>query len=202
MPSRSISPTGSLRTSSPRSAVSNTFAVVARNSSFVYKGRAVDVRQAAKELGVRYVLEGSVRRSGQRVRITAQLVEWDSGMHLWADRFDGPVEDVFDVQDRITREAWRPSVEPQIRRSGDRARRGGDGRAASLPTTSIFRRCRSYRAGTQDGNAAAYALLSRAIGLEPNNGILLAYGRMDVLQYRLAAGWPALTGDDRRGGLA
>jgi adenylate cyclase len=66
------------------------FAVVARNSSFVYKGRAVDVRQAAKELGVRYVLEGSVRRAGQCLRITAQLVEASGGGHLWADRFDAP----------------------------------------------------------------------------------------------------------------
>jgi adenylate cyclase len=78
------------------------FFVIARNSSFTYKGRAVDVRQVGRELGVRYVLEGSVRKAGSRVRITGQLVDSLSGAHLWADRFDGAVEDVFDLQDRIT----------------------------------------------------------------------------------------------------
>jgi TolB-like protein/class 3 adenylate cyclase len=78
------------------------FFVIARNSSFTYKGRAVDVRQVGRELGVRYVLEGSVRKAGSRVRITGQLIDSLSGAHLWADRFDGPLEDVFDLQDRIT----------------------------------------------------------------------------------------------------
>lgn len=76
--------------------------VIARNSSFSYKGLAVDIRQVGRELGVRYVLEGSVRRAGQRLRVTGQLIEAESGAHLWADRFDGVVEDVFDLQDRIT----------------------------------------------------------------------------------------------------
>src|SRR4029077_7376209 len=75
--------------------------VIARNSSFTYKGKSVDVKQVGRELGVRYVLEGSVRKSGNRVRITAQLIEADTGAHLWADRFDGPLEDVFDLQDRV-----------------------------------------------------------------------------------------------------
>jgi adenylate cyclase len=78
------------------------FFVIARNSSFTYKGRAVDVRQVGRELGVRYVLEGSVRKAGNRVRITGQLIDSLSGAHLWADRFDGALEDVFDLQDRIT----------------------------------------------------------------------------------------------------
>src|SRR6185436_1990253 len=90
------------------------FAVVARNSSFVYKGRTVDIRQVARELGVRYLLEGSVRCSGDRLRITAQLIEAGSGAHLWANRFDGSAEDVFDVQDRIT-ESVVSIVEPRIR---------------------------------------------------------------------------------------
>jgi adenylate cyclase len=76
--------------------------VIARNSSFTYKGKAVDVRQVGRELGVRYVLEGSVRRAGNRLRITGQLVDSQTGAHLWADRFDGAIEDVFDLQDRIT----------------------------------------------------------------------------------------------------
>ena len=76
--------------------------VIARNSSFVYKGRAVDVKQVGREIGVRYVLEGSVRKSTNRVRITAQLINSSTGAHLWADRFDGELEDVFDLQDRVT----------------------------------------------------------------------------------------------------
>ena len=76
--------------------------VIARNSSFVYKGRAVDVRQVARELGVRFVLEGSVRKVGSRIRITAQLIDASTGVHVWADRFDRGIDDVFAVQDEIT----------------------------------------------------------------------------------------------------
>ena len=76
--------------------------MIARNSSFVYKGKPVDVRQVGRELGVRYVLEGSVRKAGHRVRITAQLVEAETGVHLWADKYDGKLEDIFDLQDQIT----------------------------------------------------------------------------------------------------
>src|SRR5216683_1178509 len=75
--------------------------VIARNSTFTYKGRAVDVRHVAKELGVRYVLEGSVRKSGGRVRITGQLIDAATGAHLWADKFDGSLEDVFELQDKV-----------------------------------------------------------------------------------------------------
>jgi adenylate cyclase len=76
--------------------------VIARNSSFTYKGRAVDIKQVGRELGVRYVLEGSVRKAGGRVRITGQLIDSQTGVHLWAERFDGALEDVFDLQDQIT----------------------------------------------------------------------------------------------------
>jgi len=76
--------------------------VIARNSSFTYKGRAVDVKQVSRELGVRYVLEGGVRRAANRVRITAQLIDAATGAHLWADRFDGGLEDIFDLQDEVT----------------------------------------------------------------------------------------------------
>jgi adenylate cyclase len=75
--------------------------VLARNSSFTYKGQTVDVKRVGRELGVRYVLEGSVRRAGGRVRITGQLIEAENGAHLWADRFDGSLEDVFDLQDKV-----------------------------------------------------------------------------------------------------
>jgi len=75
--------------------------VIARNSSFTYEGRAIDVKQVGRELGVRYVLEGSVRKAGGRVRITAQLIDATNGAHLWADRFDGSLEDVFELQDEV-----------------------------------------------------------------------------------------------------
>ena len=76
--------------------------VIARNSSFTYRGRAVDVKQVSRELGIRYVLEGSVRKAANRVRITGQLIDATRGAHLWADRFDGTLEDVFDLQDKVT----------------------------------------------------------------------------------------------------
>jgi TolB-like protein/Flp pilus assembly protein TadD len=87
--------------------------VIARNSSFSYKGKDVDVRQIGRELGVRYVLEGSVRRAGNRLRITGQLVEANSGAHIWADRFEGDIGDVFDLQDRIT-ESVVGAIEPKL----------------------------------------------------------------------------------------
>ena len=76
--------------------------VIARNSSFTYKGKAVEIKQVGRELGVRYVLEGSVRKAGSRVRITGQLVEAATERHLWADHFDGAIEDVFNLQDQVT----------------------------------------------------------------------------------------------------
>ena len=88
--------------------------VIARNSSFTYKGRAVDVKQVGRELGVRYVLEGSVRKAANRVRITGQLVDTATGAHLWAERFDGGLGDIFDLQDQVTESvvgAIAPAVE-------------------------------------------------------------------------------------------
>jgi TolB-like protein len=97
--------------------------VIARNSSAVYKGKAVDVRQIGRELGVRYLLEGSVRKAGARLRITAQLVEAETGAHVWADKFDGALEDVFDLQDQIT-DRVVGIIEPSVRRSEiERSRR-------------------------------------------------------------------------------
>src|SRR5204862_2703436 len=89
--------------------------VIARNSSFVYKGKAVDIKQVGRELGVRYVLEGSVRKSGDRVRIAAQLVEAQSGSHLWADRYDRSYSDIFDLQDEITMNVIG-AIEPNLRK--------------------------------------------------------------------------------------
>ena len=90
------------------------FFVIARNSSFTYKGRAVDVKQVGRELGVRYVLEGSVRRAGNRLRITGQLIDAATGHHVWADRFDGNTEDIFALQDEITQQVVS-AIEPSLR---------------------------------------------------------------------------------------
>jgi TolB-like protein len=90
--------------------------VIARNSSFTYKGRAVDVKQVGRELGVRYMLEGSVRKAANRVRITGQLVDTSAGAHLWADRFEGEIEDIFDLQDRVTQQVVG-AIAPEIDRA-------------------------------------------------------------------------------------
>ena len=89
------------------------FFVIARNSSFAYRGKAIDVKRAARELGVRYVLEGSVRKGGNRLRITAQLIDAATGNHIWADRYDGELADVFDLQDEITKKVVA-AIEPKL----------------------------------------------------------------------------------------
>jgi adenylate cyclase len=89
------------------------FFVIARNSSFAYKGKAIDVKRAARELGVRYILEGSVRKGGNRVRITAQLIDASTGNHIWADRYDGDLTDVFALQDEITKKV-AAAIEPRL----------------------------------------------------------------------------------------
>ncbi len=94
----------------------NVFFVIARNSSFVYKNRVVDIKQVGRELGVQYVLEGSVRKSGNRLRITGQLIEVANARHVWADRFDGALEDVFDLQDQITNKIVT-ALHPNVRRA-------------------------------------------------------------------------------------
>ena len=97
--------------------------VIARNSGFTYKGKAVDVRQVARELGVRYVLEGSVRKAGNRVRITGQLIDTATGAHIWADRFDGALDDIFELQDQVA-SSVAGAIEPRLRLAEiDRARR-------------------------------------------------------------------------------
>jgi len=88
--------------------------VIARNSSFTYKGKAVDVKQVARELGVRYVLEGSVRKAGNRVRITGQLIDTATGAHIWADRFDSALDDIFELQDQVA-SGVVGAIEPKLR---------------------------------------------------------------------------------------
>jgi adenylate cyclase len=170
------------------------FAVIARNSSFVYKGRAVDVRHVAKELGVRYVLEGSVRRSGNRLRITAQLVDGTTGAHLWARNFDGVIEDIFDMQDRIT-ESVALVVEPQIRQAEiERSRRK---RPENLDAYDLYLRALSklYTSRPED-NAEAYSRMMQAIVLEPDYAPFLT-NAIWALRFRGNMGWPMLTGDDK-----
>ena len=140
--------------------------VIARNSSFVYKGKAVDVRQVGRELGVRYVLEGGVRKAGNRLRITAQLLEAETGAHLWADRYDGALEDVFDLQDQITDKVVG-IVEPSLQRSEiERSRRK---RPENLDAYDLFLRAVPHMATAMPADAAIAAeLLEDALRLDPN----------------------------------
>jgi adenylate cyclase len=140
--------------------------VIARNSSFTYKGRAVDVKQVGRELGVRYVLEGSVRKGGNRVRITAQLIDATSGAHLWADRFDGLLEDVFELQDKVAISV-AGVIEPTLRQSEiERARRK---RPDSLDAYDLYLRALPCAVAAMPEDAdKALPLLGKAIELEPD----------------------------------
>jgi adenylate cyclase len=146
--------------------------VIARNSSFVYKGQAVDIKMAGRELGVRYMLEGSVRKSGNRVRITAQLIDATSGRHVWADRYDGAIDDIFELQDQITASVIG-TVEPSLRQAEiDRARRK---RPDSLDAYDLYLRAVPHAyANTPEDGRAALALLDEALRLEP--GYAAAHG--------------------------
>jgi adenylate cyclase len=148
------------------------FFVVARNSSFTYKGKAVDVREVGRVLGVRYVLEGSVRRSGQRLRITAQLVEAATGRHLWAERYDGASEDVFDLQDRITADVVG-AIEPSVRQAEiERARRK---RPDSLDAYDHYLRALPHAWASAPGEPEkALAHLAEALARDP--GYAAAHG--------------------------
>jgi adenylate cyclase len=147
--------------------------VIARNSSFVYKGKAVDLRQVGRELGVRYVLEGGVRKSGARLRITAQLVEAETGAHLWADKFDGALEDVFDLQDQIT-DRVVGIVEPSVRRSEiERSRRK---RPESLSAYDLYLRALAHMVTLSHSDATVAAqLLEDALKLDPKYPAAHAY---------------------------
>jgi hypothetical protein len=142
------------------------FFVIARNSSFTYKGGAVDIRQVGRELGVRYVLEGSVRKAGSRVRITGQLIEAQSGSHVWADRFDGGLEDIFDLQDQITQSVVG-AIEPSLRRAEiERSRRK---RPNELGAYDLYLHALplAYATGQEPVRQALY-LLQQAINLDPS----------------------------------
>lgn len=148
------------------------FMVIARNSSFTYKGRAVHIRQIAEELGVRYIVEGSVRKADNRVRITAQLNDATTGSHLWAERYDRELVDVFAVQDEITN-AIAAAIEPQIHAAENfRSHRKPP---ASLDAWDLLMRALSHTwRVTRHDHEAAQALLERAIAIDPNYGQALA----------------------------
>jgi adenylate cyclase len=146
--------------------------VIARNSSFTYKGRAVDVKLVGRELGVRYVLEGSVRKSGNRVRITGQLIEASSGTHLWADRFDGTLEDIFELQDQVTGSvvgAIAPSIEAaeieRAQRKPTESLKAYDLLLRSLPKARQF---------SQEGVGEAASLLHQALDIDPSYALAYA----------------------------
>jgi TolB-like protein len=152
-----------------------TFAVVARNSTFAFKGRALDVREIARTLGARYVLEGSVRRAGSRVRVTAQLIDGGSGSHLWAESFDGTIGDILDFQDNIT-EAVIGLIEPQLRRAEiERARRK---RPDNLDAYDLYLQALPYMQGVRvvqlEDFDQAIELLEQAIALDPDFAPALA----------------------------
>jgi len=140
--------------------------VIARNSAFTYKGRPVDVKQVAQELGVRYVLEGSVRKAGNRVRITGQLIDTTTGAHIWADRFDGALDDIFELQDRVASSVVG-AIEPKLQKSEIE-------RVARKPTESLgaydlyLRALEQYHKYTKEGFGEAVALLERALVIDPS----------------------------------
>jgi TolB-like protein len=146
--------------------------VIARNSTFTYKGQAVDVKQVGRELGVRYVLEGSVRKAGNRVRITGQLIDAATGAHLWADRFDGSLEDVFALQDRVA-VAVAGVIEPALLTAEMR-------RSAARPMTDLtaydlyLRALATFFPVTRERTLEALRLLEQAIAIDRHYGPALA----------------------------
>ncbi len=140
------------------------FSVIARNSAFTYKGRATDVRQVGRDLGVGYVLEGSIRKAGDRVRIAAQLCEAEAGTQVWAGRFDGDLADIFDLQDRLT-EAVVGAIERSLRLAEVARARAKP--TESLTAYDLYLRALPHRFATREGNEEALRLLRRAIAIDP-----------------------------------
>jgi TolB-like protein len=160
--------------------------VIARNSSFTYKGQAVDVKRVGRELGVRYVLEGSVRKGGGRVRITAQLIDAETGAHLWADRFDGLVEDVFELQDQVAI-GVAGVIEPALQAA--EARRSADRPTNDLTAYDLYLRALpNFASLTKESVRDAVDLLDRAIARDPSYDPALALAAMCSFQLHLN-GW-------------
>src|SRR5215469_9587681 len=167
--------------------------VIARNSAFTYKGKPVDVKQVAQELGVRYLLEGSVRKAGNRVRITGQLIDTTTGAHIWADRFDGALDDIFALQDQVA-SSVAGAIEPKLRQSEiERASRQP---TANLTAYDLYLRAlaQSYRF-TEEGLAEAVVLARRALAIDPSYAPAAAMvGWCRVLQRM--QGWGSLSDAD------
>jgi adenylate cyclase len=169
--------------------------VIARNSTFTYKGRAVDVKEVGRELGVRYVLEGSVRKAGTRVRITGQLIDALTGTHLWADRFDGSLEDVFELQDKIA-VSVAGVIEPALQAAEMR-------RSAARPTIDLtaydlyLRALAAFYPITQERIFEALGLLEQAIAIDRRYGPALALAAACHLRL-VTDGWAAEPEKNRR----
>jgi adenylate cyclase len=160
--------------------------VIARTSSFTYKGKAVDIKRVGRELGVRYVLEGSVRKAGNRVRVTGQLVDAATGTHIWADRYDSTLEDIFDLQDRVTMSIIG-AIAPHLERAEIvRAQRKP---TESLQAYDYYLRAlaNNYRF-TREANIEAFKLTQTANNLDPHFAAPFALGA-DCLVQRWAFGW-------------
>jgi TolB-like protein len=160
--------------------------VIARYSSFTYKGKAVDVKQVGRELGVRYLLEGSVRKSANRVRIAGQLIDAASGTHLWADRFEGTIEDVFELQDQVTaRVVW--AIAPRLQQAEiERARRKP---TESLDAYDLYLRglANAYK-WTREGNEEGLRLFYQAVERDPDFSAAYAAAAMCFAR-RKSFGW-------------
>ncbi len=159
--------------------------VIARNSSFTYKGKPVDVKQVGRELGVRYVLEGSVRKAGNRVRVTGQLIDAASGVHIWADRFDRDLTDIFAVQDELTQEIISAL---KIKLSAPEKARIASGGTKNVDAHDFFLRGRELVIGNKRDRemfAEANVYLRRAIELDPNYaGPYAALGWAYIMDYQ------------------
>jgi adenylate cyclase len=174
--------------------------VIARNSSFTYKGKAVDVKQVGRELGVRYVLEGSVRKGGNRMRITAQLIDATNGAHLWADRFDGLLEDVFELQDKVALSV-AGVIEPTLQSA--EMRRSSDRPTKDLTAYDLYLRALApIRSGEweKERYLQGLDLLSQAIERDPRYGPALAAAAF-CHQALHNAGWTKDESADRREGI-
>src|SRR6185437_3122506 len=150
--------------------------VIARHSSFVYKGNAVDVKRVGRELGVRYLLQGSSRKDGRRVRISAQMIEAENGSVLWTERFERPLDDVFALQDEIALNVVG-AIEPSLRRAeGERVRRK---RPDSLDAYDLVLQAQSdVYSGMPAQVTTALTLLDRALTLEPSYALAHSYAAM------------------------
>jgi TolB-like protein/tetratricopeptide (TPR) repeat protein len=167
--------------------------VIARNSSFIYKGRAVEVTQVARELGVRYVLQGSVRKDGNRVRISGQLIDAASGAQIWGDRFDGSLDDIFALQDHVA-SSVAGAVEPRLRQS--EIERAGRKPTENLDAYDLYLRAlaQSHRY-SEASFAAAVTLLREALAIDPSYAPAAALvGWCHVMQQ--TQGWGPLSDDD------